>query len=663
MRRVTAEWIVAALAWSVFAVVVLNEYGWYRGFNSAIPLAGAILWLGVIALAAWGAGQLLVSQRFDVGSPTLERITLRLLAGTAVLMATAGILAALHSLWPPLVLAALALWACRGAVMISRHHYTDFKSIPRVPLPWFALTLVAGGLSLAAATTLAPFYDQWHYHLGFPHHWLRAGTIVDFPRQAYSFFPANMGLLYSYALAGPGGWAAQVMHWWMGVLTAAGSAAIAHRLGAGPRGQVLGAAVFLATPSVIQMAALAGSDLGVAAFAAAGVMLAVRMAQDPARHRPLAIAAGLAAGLAAGCKYSALASVVVPLGVVVVATGAFIGDSTGRLRRATTIAIAFGLSAGIAVAPWLVRNVMAIGNPVYPYFDSVFSGDPAAPPEGGRAVAEGVGTFSLEAGKITTALTLGTFSRRGLAGDLGPVYLLFLPAIIVWAWFRRRQAGVVGVAGFAMLAIMAWAAGPPLGRYLLPVTSLLGAAIGAMCSDGNLFRARALRAAAAFVLFVLLAANCNPVRGEYLVDQLRCFLGAEDTGRYLARYCNQLEPFDAANDRLPYDAKVLLVGEPRPYPIDRDVVVEDQFRVPLLVELANRSSTPEEIAARLREMGVTHILWNSAEAARIADAEGRSGFLVCDSEQAQERLNLFTSRLTSPFDEGEWWKIVTIVPP
>lgn len=658
-----AGWIVAALAWSVFAGVVLDEYGWYRSFNSAIPLAGAIIWVGVIALAAWGAGQLLVSRRLDVGSPTLERITLKLLAGTAVLIATAGILAALRLLWPPLVLAALALWACRGAVMISRRHRTDFKSIPQVPLPWFALILFAGGLSLAAATTLAPFYDQWHYHLGFPHHWLRTGTVVTFPRQAYSFFPANMGLLYTFALAGPGGWAAQAIHWWMGSLTAAGSAAIAQRLGAGVGGRFLSAAILLTTPSVVQMAALAGSDLGVAAFASGGVLIMLRMIQTPGQPWPLAFAAGLAAGLAAGCKYSALATVVLPLGAVVVATNAFAGENPGRLRRATRTAVAFGLGVGIVVAPWFIRNSLVIGNPVHPYFESVFADESPPPPEGGRAVASGVGTFQFDAAKITTALTLGTFSRRGLAGDLGLVYLLLLPPVIIWAWYRRRRAGVVGASAFAALAIIAWVAGPPLGRYLLPVLSVLSAAIGAMWSEAHLSRSPPLRSAATLVLFVMLAANSNPVRGEYLIDQLRCFLGAEDTDRYLARYCNQLEPFHAANTRLPYDAKVLLVGEPRPYQIDRDVVVEDQFRVPLLVELANHSSTPDEIAARLQEMGVTHLLWNSAEAARIAEAENRSGFLVCDSESSQARLNQFTSRLTTPFDEGEWWQIVTLAQP
>jgi len=113
---------------------------------------------------------------------------------------------------------------------------------------------------------------------------------------------------------------------------------------------------------------------------------------------------------------------------------------------------------------------------------------------------------------------------------------------------------------------------------------------------------------------------------------------------------------------LPPDAKVLLVGEPRPFGIDRDVVGEDQFRPPLLVELANRSSTPGEIADGLLELGVTHLVWNATEASRIAEAEGRQRFLECDGEPSQDRLDRFLSDFTQPVEAGEWWEITELSP-
>jgi hypothetical protein len=164
----------------------------------------------------------------------------------------------------------------------------------------------------------------------------------------------------------------------------------------------------------------------------------------------------------------------------------------------------------------------------------------------------------------------------------------------------------------------------------------------------------------ATLVVVVLVANCNPARDQNLFNQIACFLGAGDSEEYLETYCTQIEPFRAANALLPHDAKVLLVGEPRAYEIDRDVIVEDQFRVPLLVELANSSVSAEEILTRLRDMGVTHIVWNAAEATRIAEAEGRSSYLICAGPDAQRRLDRFLSTMITRVESGDWWEIFAL---
>lgn len=230
VSRNTAFIIVGALAFSL--VGVLTAYGWLVALNVVIPLITAGLWIGVVALAAWGAGAPLVRWALPRADDTLERIFLALTGGLGVLMASSAVLAVLHILRPPAVLGVLALWACFGALRLYRSRSTSRISDRPGIHPLVMLLVAAGGLSVAAATTFAPFYDQWHYHLAFPFQWLRSGTVITFERHAYSFFPSNMGLLYVYALAGPGGWAAQIMHWLMGVLTATGSAILAGRLGA-----------------------------------------------------------------------------------------------------------------------------------------------------------------------------------------------------------------------------------------------------------------------------------------------------------------------------------------------------------------------------------------------------------------------------------------------
>jgi hypothetical protein len=646
------------IAIALSAAIVLTRFGWYAALNSAIPLVIAILWLSVLALSTWGAGDLACRRWFTPEETGLERTVLQLLAGTAVLAVSAGILGMTHILGPFTLLAGLGGFSCHGALLL-------YRQVPRLsseawPVRHWAWLIIgiAGGVSLAAATTFAPFYDQWHYHLGFPDQWLRAGSLVTFPRQAYSFFPSNMGLLYVYALAGPGAWAAQVTHWWMGALTAAGAATIARRLGASVGGQILAVAVFVATPSVVQIGALAGADLGVAAFATGAVIALLRLRADPGRALKWAAISGAFAGLAAGSKYLALASVVVPTAIAATVVSSLkTPDGAPLVRRTTRAVLAFLIAVIALIGPWLARNALQTGNPVHPYFASVFRHQATDHTATDDHVASGIGNFALTRDTAGTALSLGTFNRRGHAGDIGPVYLWLMPLICIWTWRHRREADALLVFGMLALGVAIWAAGPPLGRYLLPSLVLIAALAGTAWSEIVGSFGTPLRCALGWFLLLVLAANCNPVRGEYLGNQLACFLGFQTDEKYLQENCTQLDAIRTVNAKLPAEAKVLLVGEPRAYGIDREIVVEDQYRTPLLVELAESSSSFVEIGHRLRRLGITHILWNGAEADRIAAAEGRADFLACSSYEASARLDQFLADGVVPVAAGRWWKI------
>jgi hypothetical protein len=656
--RLSGLSVVSLVVIVVSAALVLTRFGWYAALNSAIPFVIAVLWLAVLALSAWGAGDLVCRHWLESDEPLVERTLLQLLIGTAVLVGAAGMLGVAHVLNRFTLLLVLGASCCHGALLAYRQAP---RQLPETFFTrhWAWLVLgTAGGVSLAAATTFAPFYDQWHYHLGFPFHWLRTGALVTFERQAYSFFPANMGLLYLYALAGPGAWAAQVMHWWMGALTAAGSASIARRLGAPVGGQVLAAALFVATPSVIHVGALAAADLGVAAFAVGAIIALLRLRSQPERGIRWAAMAGVFAGLAAGTKYLALASVVLPTAAVAVFV--FFSrtpDDSPLLRRAARLALAFAIAATVVAGPWLLRNAVQAGNPVYPYFASFFGHHAGDRPETDDQVADGIGGFGLTRQTPAVALTLGTFNRRGHAGDIGPVHLLLMPLVLVWMWGRRQDRTALLVFGVLVFGVAIWALGPPLGRYLLPSLALVAALAGVVWSEIVDSFASPVRFALSLFLFVLLAANCNPVRAEYLGDQLACFLGFQSDEEYLQLNSTQLEAIRAANEALPADAAVLLVGEPRAFGIDREIVVEDSFRTPLLVELAEQSASHTEIGDHLRSLGVTHLLWNGAEAERIAAAEGRPEFLACSTTEARARLERFLSEEVTPVASGRTWEI------
>ncbi len=55
-RQPTAISFLWCLGGAAFAFIVLQVYGWFPVLNGSIPFAGALLWAGVMTLAAWGAG-------------------------------------------------------------------------------------------------------------------------------------------------------------------------------------------------------------------------------------------------------------------------------------------------------------------------------------------------------------------------------------------------------------------------------------------------------------------------------------------------------------------------------------------------------------------------------------------------------------------------------
>jgi hypothetical protein len=645
--------LIAAAILALSAVVFITGYGWLPAINAVYPLFLAALWASAIAIASWGAGELVTRSLFDRENFSLERIVLVLGVGTAVLMASAGVLAVAHLLHPTLLLITLAGWACLGGLQLYRNPPHLSLTAEPVCLPPALILLAASCLVLVSATTFAPFYDQWNYHLGFPYQWLRAGTIVTFPDHAYSFLPSNSGLLYLYALSGPGPWGAQVAHWWLGLLAAGGSAAVARRLGAKPHGQLLAAVVFAATPSIVQLGALAGGDLGVATFGIFGVLAILNLREGPKPNLPWMVVAGAFSGLAVGCKYTAIGQVVIPLGMVGLALVFSASERTGKSVKVVLHAAAFALAFSVVAGPWLLRNTAATGNPVYPYFQGLVDETDTTESD----TTSDMGAFEIGPRKIATSLTLGTFARRGQAGDIGPVHLWLLPLVVYWIWRRRKSGQVWAAFGVFLLSLAFWGIGPNLGRYLIPTLAVSSALSGAAWDDVTGTMSRSVRSLFAVFLYVFLITNCSPVRGEYLLPQLECALGARDEIEYIERHSTQLEAFRTANEMLPVDARVLLVGEPRVFGIDRDVIVEDGFRTPLLVTLAESSDSAELISERLHELGVSHLLLNRAEADRLAGARGREQYLECSTRKSQDLLAEFIARHTRPLFEGGWWEI------
>ncbi|HPW54134.1 MAG: hypothetical protein KA072_00170 [Thermoanaerobaculaceae bacterium] len=635
--------LAASLVFLGFAAWVLLRFERVENPTPLVMAATAAVWLALLTAAAAGPG--LAVWRWVTGHrPTRwESAPLVLGLGSTVLAGLAGALALLRWLRPGPVGAVLVASAVWGTVSLAKRYPVPELRVPagaRLPV---LLVGAAFFLAFVLLLTDAPFFDQLHYHLGFPFHWLRQGTVFVLLRHQYSFIAGTMSLLYCYPLLLPGTWAAQAVHWWAGLCTLSAVSALARRL-AGPRAAAWSAAILGTTAPVVMSATWAGVDLGAALWGMSGVLAVVlaRSLPEPRRWRAY-LAAGALAGAAAGAKILAAATIGAPMALLVL----WLADG-GWGRRARALLV---WSAGVALTlvPWLGRNLMTTGRPLYPFGPTAWF---ATQEPTQLAAGQQIGALTSPLGQLGQVLTLTTFAPQGDAGPIGPVYLvLLLPAVWSAGRGRSRLARALLVAG--ALGLLGWGIGPLWGRYAIPTLALLAPL--AAGGWGRLRRglAKGWRPAADGLLSVLLVwgllGSVTPVQ----LERLACSVGVGSAEDFLRRHVSYWPAVGFVNQSLPASARILMVAEARSMYLDRDLVIEDPFRTPLLAELANSAADTAALEGELRRRGITHLLYNQHEAARIAAMTGRAEYFASLTAGGRQRMmELRRDSLETVFRDG-----------
>ncbi|MCK6456582.1 MAG: hypothetical protein L6Q92_08650 [Phycisphaerae bacterium] len=209
-------------------------------------------------------------------------------------------------------------------------------------------------------------YDVLEYHFGAPKEYFIAGRIEHLPHNIYSNMPLSAEMLYllAFVLHGSpwdGVYTAQLVNCGLAFLAVAGAWLAGREFGR--RAGVVAGVVVATCPFMTYLCGVAYSENGLLAMtmlAAACVVRGLR-GSGPSAAR-WAMAAGLFAGLACGFKYSAAAMV----GVPVVAAWTWLG------RHGIVPLVVSGAACAAAFAPWLARNFVNTGNPVFPLVRTVF---------------------------------------------------------------------------------------------------------------------------------------------------------------------------------------------------------------------------------------------------------------------------------------------------
>ncbi|MEP0763356.1 MAG: hypothetical protein HRF48_11540, partial [Chloroflexota bacterium] len=177
-----------------------------------------------------------------------------------------------------------------------------------------------------------------------------------------------------------------------------------------------------------------------------------------------AILLGALAGFSIGVKYSAL-WLVIAFGVLLLWRGRGSG-----WRAALAYAAVYALAALLAFAPWLLRNALFYGNPVYPFvFESAemdaIRQDWYSQPRSGLIYGGSAWQIPL---LPLTATVLGVEGAGIYGTDIGPLFLLLIPLLALargrLAPSERAWLSLAGVVTGVILA--AWLVSAAFGSYI-----------------------------------------------------------------------------------------------------------------------------------------------------------------------------------------------------
>jgi hypothetical protein len=334
---------------------------------------------------------------------------------------------------------------------------------------WQVIALVAALIALIGALAPEIEYDALWYHLWLPRLWLEQGSPVDLVSEYISLYPLTWELVYGAGLVMGGPIAAKLLSFSCLPLTAMVIYQLVHRY-VPQASPWLAVTIWITTPTVLWEATTTYVDLALGFYVMLVVYSVIRYAET--RERPWIIIAGFSVGFALGIKHLAL----IILLLVSIGLALKLWLST-RTLKAVVLPLTILVGIGLLIAlPWYARNWQASRNPVFPEFYSVFG---AEPPQRWDAVTEhGLDQFKAHFGRPRTFSTLVTLPwdmtihAALYGGNLGPLFLMFLPALLL---FRNRTPVIPWLGWLALLYILFWASSLSSFqmRFLLPIVPVL----------------------------------------------------------------------------------------------------------------------------------------------------------------------------------------------
>ena len=462
-------------------------------------------------------------------------------------------------------------------------------------------------LQLLCAMTPLIFYDSLVYQLAAPAQFIKSGGFSHIPWNVYASSPLALQTVVGTSWAiDRSGETFKFLLALLGLLLplAAGLIISKERTPA-----LLASLLVLSYPEFWIQQTLGIVDLPVAAFLLLGVFWMRRSLEESESRSGLL--AGLAFGFAMASRYQGI--VLVSCFMAALSAERLLKRDQGPARILKRTALV-GTVAGLMVLPWLIRNWIQIGNPVFPLFVDQIGGTEWSALQGEQLRQEVLGPTFFQVDAVQKLLSpVAVLLRAWSNGLLGGAALLCAAVAIARpAKTNVRPIALMGLAGLALWGLIHPRADIILIRFNAASLALLLATAGVVLSHRALWQGVGM-------LLALSSTVIGLIQATSVVPVWRTLSNPLVRSAFVQRLVPSLEGIRFVNEHLDASKhKVLLIGETRSLLVDAPVLSATAFNGPQLAEIF-ATGTPEEWLARLRNLGVSHILVNHQELERLLD--------------------------------------------
>ena len=475
-------------------------------------------------------------------------------------------------------------------------------------------TLAIGFLIfLVIGNFIGTFVPPWHfdvlaYNLAVPKVYIRAHQIVYMPDNFYSNLPSLVNTIYLMGLLLHSGVLSNMLGYVLGVNLVLAIFYFCSRF-FNFKIAVLSSLIFYSFPNVIRLSRTSHVDIQLASFiflAFYGLFIYL----DSGSNKHL-VMSGIFAGLGASSKIFGIVGV---CGISVI----LLSDIISRLlkkelnyKKALLKLFIFFLVVLIIFSPWLLKNYIFTGNPVWPAMNGVFNGkywDKEHQEQVAKLTLKRVPSI-INFLRLPWDIHTQTGSRIPIENidyeeSIGPYFLVFLPLYFI---LKKKNKVINKFFVLILVSVSIWFFLSYVLRYIIfvwPLIAIISAyVIVELLKNPQISKIVKILLVFTFCFNIAVWAAMN-------LKSLPVAFGLETHDEFLSRYPGSVyKASKFINANLPEDSKILLFRDKRGFYLDRNYLWAD----PLFQDYIDYSKIKNEdyYYNLLKSIGITHVLVNT----------------------------------------------------